>query len=100
MEERHDSEKDTFGKVMLSDLGKKGDDTEAASPALFEANNFSDEQISNLTNVYINGLREPVDLMKQCVLRSRERFNREYAKLHAYQKQKTFFTDQGLKDRT
>ena len=43
MEERHDSEKDTFGKVMLSDLGKKGDDTEAASPALFEANNFSDE---------------------------------------------------------
>ena len=95
MEERHDSEKDTFGKVMLSDLGKKDtvDGAAAASPAMFEASNFSDEQINNLTNVYINKLREPVDLLKQCVLRSRDRYNREYAKMHAYQVQKSFFTE-------
>ena len=101
MEERHDSEKDQFGKVMLSDLGKRmTDDGSAASPPIFEAANFSDEQISNLTNVYINEMREPVDLLKQCVLRSRDRYNREYAKMHAYQVQKNFFTDQGLKDRS
>lgn len=82
IEERHEAEKDQFGKVMLSELGKKaGDD---AAPALFENSNFSDEQISNLTNVYINDLKEPVDLLKQCVLRSRDRYNREYAKMHAY----------------
>ena len=44
MEERHDSEKDQFGKVMLSDLGKRGvDDGSAASPPIFEAANFTDE---------------------------------------------------------
>ena len=45
-------------------------------------------------------MREPVDLLKQCALRSRDRYNREYAKMHAYQVQKNFFTDQGLKDRS
>ena len=60
---------------------KAGDD---AAPALFDNSNFSDEQISNLTNVYINDMKEPVDLLKQCVLRSRDRYNREYAKMHAY----------------
>ena len=86
MEERIDSEKDTFGKVLLSDLGKPDqiDETAAAHPAHFEANTFSDEQISHLTNVYINGLREPTELLKQCVLRSRDRYNREFAKMNAY----------------
>ena len=44
-------------------------------------------------------LKDPKELLHQCIQRSRDRFQREYAKLKAFRQQQKFYTDEGVKER-
>ena len=108
MEERTDSERDTFGKVNFEDLKRPGQpDEDEAAPASTPINylqtqlggNLSDEQITYITKVYLEQLQEPKELLNQCIQRSRDRYQREYAKMNAYQINIKFFSEAGIKDR-
>lgn len=49
--------------------------------------------------MYLEELKEPKELINQCITRSRDRYQREYDKLLAHQHHQKFFTDEGVKDR-
>lgn len=41
----------------------------------------------------------PLELLNECINRSRDRYQREYSKLHAFFINSKFYTEEGLKDR-
>ena len=89
MEEKTDIEKDTFGKVLISEIQPAG---EKAAPG-------SEDIVSNLIKVFMEQHQDPKELLAQCIARSRDRFSREYSKLNAFFVNQKFFSDEGLKER-
>lgn len=83
MEEKTEIEKETFGKVQLNEI--KMDD--------------QNDAISQLIQIYIVENKDPKELLNQCITRSRDRFQREYAKLNAFYVNLKFFTEEGVKER-
>lgn len=55
--------------------------------------------ISNLVKLFVEDQKDPKELLHQCILRSRDRFDREYAKLNSFYVQQNFFTEEGVKGR-
>ena len=49
--------------------------------------NLSDDQIIYIIKVYTEDLKDPKELLNQCIQRSRDRYQREHAKMNAYQVQ-------------
>ena len=43
-----------------------------------------EEEIEKMIKIYMDKLRDPRDLLNQCVSRSRDNYQREYAKLKAF----------------
>ena len=41
-----------------------------------------------------------MELLNECVQRSRDRYQREYGKMRAYQHLQNFYTEAGVKDRS
>ena len=99
MEEKTDLEKDQFGSVILSSQQIEQPDEMAQFKPKQAAGSLSDDQISFLLKHFLDETKDPKELLNQCVNRSRDRYNREYAKLNAFQQSSVFYTDQGVKER-
>ncbi|CDW78606.1 UNKNOWN [Stylonychia lemnae] len=89
MNERTQDEKDTFGKVKLSEI-KVG---------RHNSQFFTEEKVDALIETYITCLKLPYELILKTIDRSRDRFIREFAKFEAFFEQAKFFTEDGVKDR-
>lgn len=108
MEERTGQEKEMFGKVKLQEVVQNGkdepdDDVEDImndkATGGFTGHAFNEEQIDKILETYLEELKDPKELLHQCIQRSRDRFQREYAKLKAFRQQQKFYTDEGVKER-
>lgn len=108
MEERTGQEKEMFGKVKLQEVVQNGkdepdDDVEDImndkATGGFTGHAFNEEQIDKILETYLEELKDPKELLQQCIQRSRDRFQREYAKLKAFRQQQKFYTDEGVKER-
>lgn len=60
---------------------------------------INEDVIQNITDVFISKHKEPIELLKQCIERSKDKFNREYAKLNSYFVNQKFYTEEGVKER-
>lgn len=88
MNERTDEERQTFGKVRLSELKRVRSD-----------GYFTEEVIDSLIEVYTTELKAPYDLIVKTIERSRDRFQREFSRLESHFEQAKFFTEEGVKER-
>lgn len=86
--------------------GRPGEDGEAAKAAAGDGNNegqghnaLQEENIDLILDTYLEELKDPKELLNECVQRSRDRYQREYAKLKAFQQHQKFYSDDGVKDR-
>ena len=75
MNERTQEEKDSFGKVKLSELKINKKKLNAY---------FTEEKIDYLIEEYIGNLKQPNELIVKTLDRSRDRFLIEYAKFEAF----------------
>ncbi len=92
MNERTPDEKDTFGKVKLSELKLK-------SKYMNSSSLFTEDKVDQLIDVYLNNMKQPNELIVKTIERSRDRFLREYAKYEAFYEQLKFYTEEGIKER-
>ncbi len=100
MEERTEIEKNTFGKIQKDQgLIKLIDDDQNEKSDQNINDDENEEELEKMIKIYLDKLLEPIDLLNQCVQRSRDNYQREYAKLKAFQIQSNFYTDEGVKDR-
>ena len=100
MEERTEIEKNTFGKIQKDQgLIKLIDDDHNEKSNQNINDDENEEELEKMIKIYLDKLQEPNDLLNQCVQRSRDNYQREYAKLKAFQIQSKFYTDEGVKDR-
>jgi hypothetical protein len=74
MNERTQDEKDTFGKIKISELKGGRHNTQF----------FNEEKVDALIETYISELKLPYELIVKTMERSRDRFLREFAKYEAY----------------
>eukprot|EP00347_Sterkiella_histriomuscorum_P021277 403334569 len=90
MNERTQEERETFGKVKLSDLKINKNSSTSY---------FTEEKVDALIDIYIGQLQQPNELIVKTVERSRDRFIREFSKYEAYFEQIKFFSEEGVKER-
>ena len=48
----------------------------------------------------LEDVEDAMELLNECVQRSRDRYQREYGKMRAYQHLQNFYTEAGVKDRS
>ena len=88
MNERTQSEKETFGKVNFSERFPN------------QTNHyFTEDKVDSLMEIYINELKQPYELIVQCVERSRDKYLLEFNKFESLYEQIKFFTEEGVKER-